>query len=194
MKKYFIILIVMVISLSTSNAQYKTFVFGNLSYDVDCFYNSGGFITIKIKMASLDLNQVEMMIGNRVQYDSFIDRLNYSKTKIAEWDSVCKINNITKIDKLIDFKAKSKEEPFIWFGKYYNTTSLTSTFSFNNGTSSVILHSGRIHALSNKYITCDGGMIIFYSANDIQEMIDEFNLDKIRKYIDDKNKTNELLK
>lgn len=186
-------MVVLITMLCNLNAQYYTFNFGNFKYETDCFYNKGGFVTIKIKMNSLDLHSVEMMLGTKEQYNSFINRLKLYKSKMVEWDSICLKNNISKIDKVIKFDTKSKEKPTIWFDSYFNNSDMLAGYGWTGTKSILILHTGQISHLTNDYITCKGGVVIFDSPENIQEMIDLFNLDKVSKYIDEKNKVNNLL-
>ena len=119
MKKIIIVLTILFGTFINVNAQYKTFVFGNFTYETDCFYNKNNFVTIQIKMTSLDLNRVVMMLGTKVQYNSFMNRLILYKTKMTEWDSICIKNNISKTDKMIEFNTKNKENPIIFFNNSF---------------------------------------------------------------------------
>jgi hypothetical protein len=56
------------------------------------------------------------------------------------------------------------------------------------------MHTGKVASLMNEYITCKGGVIIFNSPQEIDEMIKAFNLTAIKSYIDAKNNNLELLK
>lgn len=174
-------------------AQYKTFVFGKYEYKSDCHYNRNDFITIKLDMQSLDAYPVQLMIGTEKEYNNFMRRLKFIKTKMAEWDSVCVANNIDKIDKMIEYKVGRKEEPMVWFGKYYNSSPLLCAYGRENGISKVIVHTGIVSSLTNDYIRCKGGVIIFYSPQDVDEMIKAFELANMQVYIDEKNKKVELL-
>lgn len=193
MKRTLIILVTLLI-FGEIKAQYKTFVFGDYIYKTECHYNKNDFITIKIGLQSLDQYPIELIIGTRKEYDSFFKRLNLLKTKMIEWDSTCVKNNIEKIDKLIEFKVKKKEEPSVWFGKYYNSTSLLNAYAWENGKSKIIIHTGEVCSLMNEYITCKGGVIIFNSPEEIDEMIKAFDLTAIQSYIDAKNNNLDLLK
>lgn len=191
MKK--IILTLLILCSLSAQAQYKKLIFGKFTHAIECYNNKADFVSIKIKLASLDHNEVELIIGTQKEYDSFIERLNLYKTKFAEWDSVCHANNIDKIDKLIEFRVDKKEEPLACFGRHYNRTSMLSAFSYINGASSIVLHTGEVKAMLNKYITCKGGIIVFYSVKDIENLIEAFDLDNIRKYIGERDKTLNLL-
>lgn len=192
MKKTLIVFILLLI-LGEMKAQYKTFTFGQYEYKTECHNNKNNFVTIKIGLQSLDQYSVELMIGTPKQYDSFLKRLNLLKAKMIEWDSTCAENKIEKIDKLIEFKVKKKEEPSIWFGKYYNSTPLLCAYAWENGKSKIIIHTGEVSSLMNEYITCKGGVIIFNSPQEIEEMINAFDLTSIQSYINAKNKEAELL-
>lgn len=192
MKKIILLLLISLIG-NIANAQYKTFKFGEFQYKTDCYYNKGGFITIKIQLQSLDNYKVEMMIGSEIEYQSFMRRLNYLKSKMTEWDSVCVENSMNDIEKLIEFKTKKKEMPTIWFGRYYNDALLLCDYVRNDGSSRIIIHSGEIKALTNEYIRCEGGVIIFYSPQDIDEMIKAFDLSTMQNYIDEANLKKDLL-
>lgn len=174
-------------------AQYKTFTFGQYNYKSDCHYNKGNFITIKLDMLSLDNHPVQLVIGNEKQYNNFMSRLNFLKSKMAEWDSVCIANNIDKIDKMIEYKVGKKEEPTVWFGKFYNSSPLLCAYGRDNGVSKIVFHTGVVSALTNEYIKCKGGIIVFYSPQDITEMINAFKFTNMQAYIDEKNKKSELL-
>jgi len=194
MKKIIIVLTILFGTFINVNAQYKTFVFGNFTYETDCFYNKNNFVTIQIKMTSLDLNRVVMMLGTKVQYNSFMNRLILYKTKMTEWDSICIKNNISKTDKMIEFNTKNKENPIIFFNNSFNTPSLLSAYTWSDGVPSIIIHTGEISDLLNKYITCKGGVVIFNSPKDIQEMLDAFDLNKIYEYVNNQNKQKKFIK
>lgn len=188
-----LLLVVLLLFPGIIYAQYKTFVFGQYEYKSDCHYNRNNFVTVKLDMQSLDAHPVQLMIGTEKQYNNFMNRLELIKTKMAEWDSVCIANNIDKIDKMIDYKVGRKEEPTVWFGKYYNSSPLLCAYGRENGISKVVVHTGTVTALTNDYIKCKGGVIIFYSPQDIDEMIKAFELANMQVYIDEKNKKAELL-
>lgn len=192
MKKITIAFIILLIAFS-ANAQYKTFVFGKLEYKTECHYNKNNFVTITLNLQSLDSYPVQLIIGTQKEYDSFMKRLNLFKIKMIEWDSVCVKNGIEKIDKLIEYEVEKKEKPSIWFGKYYNSCTPLNAYARENGVSKILLHTGSISSLTNDYIKCKGGVLIFNSLQDIDEMINAFDLVNIQKYINDKNKNTELL-
>lgn len=193
MKKVIIMLVVLLTVVGEAYSQYKTFVFGEMKYETECHYNKNDFVTVKIGLQSLDRYPIELIIGTKKEYDSFLKRLHLLKSKMIEWDSVCVKNNVEKIDKLIEYKVGKKEEPSIWFGKYYNSCAPLNAYARENGVSKIIIHTGEVSALMNKYISCKGGVIIFNSPQDIDEMINAFDLVNIQKYIEDKNSKTELL-
>ena len=47
--KKIILLLLISLAGSVANAQYKTFDFGGIQYNANCFYNKKGFITIDIQ-------------------------------------------------------------------------------------------------------------------------------------------------
>lgn len=192
MKKIILMLLIS-LTWSIANAQYKIFKFGEFQYKTNCYYNKGGFITINIQLQSLDSYKVEMMIGSEVEYQSFMKRLNYLKSKMIEWDSVCVKNSISDVEKLIEYKANKKEMPTIWFGRFYNDASLLCDYVRSNGSSRIIIHSGEISALTNEYIKCKGGILVFYSPQDIDAMITAFDLSCMQIYIDETNQKKNLL-
>lgn len=189
----FIAIISLLLITNDTSAQYKVFEFGSMSYNTECHYNKNNFITITIDLQSLDSNKIQLILATEAEYSSFMKRLHLIKEKMVEWDSVCVKNDISKIDKLIEYKIGKKEQPLAWFGKYYNSCSPLNAYGRNNGVSMVVLHTGVVTSLTNKYIQCKGGVIIFNSPEDVEEMIDAFNLADIQRYIDEKNKKVELL-
>ena len=191
--KKIILLLLISLAGSVANAQYKTFYFGGIQYNANCFYNKKGFITIDIQLQSLDNYEVKILIGTEIEYQSFMRRLNYLKSNMIEWDSVCIKNDINDIDKLIEYQTKKKEIPTIWFGRYFNDASLISVYTRNNGKSQIIIHSGEISALTNEYIKCKGGVLVFHSPQDIEDMITAFDLSQMQNYINEINRKESLL-
>lgn len=192
MKKGILITILLFTTIYAS-AQYKTFVFGDFKYDTECHYNKNNFITVTINLQSLDSQPIQLILGTEAAYSSFLKRLHLLKTKMIEWDSVCVKNGIHKVDKLIEYKIREKENPLVWFGKYYNSCSPLNAYGRDNDISKVVLHTGEVAALTNRYIRSKGGVIVFNSPQEIEEMISALDLSNMQKYIDDKDKKTELL-
>lgn len=193
MKKLLSLLIV-VFPVINTYGQYKTFNFKGYEYKTDCFYNKKDFISIKIELQSLDEYPIELYISSPGEYQSFMRRLDLLKVKMIEWDSICIKNDIGKINKLIDFKVNKNEKLSVWFGRNYNNCDPLNVYVRENDTSKIIFHTGVIRSLTNEYINSKGGIIIFYSSQEIDEMIKAFNLSNIQSYIDNKNEKLELLR
>jgi hypothetical protein len=175
-------------------AQYKIFDFGGLEYRADCHYNKNDFITINIRMQSLDAYDVSIMIGTKKEYVCFINMLNLLKDKMIEWDSICVKNNISTINKNIPYKYGKKEIPSILFNKYYNSSPLYMGYTRNNNISKTVLFTSEVSHLLNKYIKCTGGLIAFNSPEQIDEFINAFQMAPMTKYIDDQQNKMNLLK
>jgi len=194
MKRIFLLFIITFLFSLNANSQYKTFEFGLLKYNCNCYYNKGDFITIMLDLCSLDSYSVQLMIGTQKEYNSFIGQLKLIKSKMIEWDSVCSKNNIDNIDKIIEWNMSKKEMPGAWFGKYYNSVKPTCVYTRKNNKSQAIIHTGEISYLMNEYIRCKGGIIMFYSPLDVEEMINAFDITNMKEYINNKNAKDSLLK
>lgn len=176
------------------NAQYKTFNFGGVNYEVNCFYNKDGYPSVRIKLQSMDMFPIEIAIGSKPVYEGFVNRLSVLKDKYEEWDSLCISNKISDVKKLIPYTASTKERIVMFFGKNFNVQNATSMYIRIDDKSKACIYTGSIKHVTNEYIKTDGGYIAFDNAEEIEEMIDALRMENITNYIEKEIAKSELLK
>lgn len=187
MKKIMLLLLISLFG-SFANAQYKTFIFGNKSYDSYCQKLSDGTICLSIILDGTNPHKSSphMMMMSKQQRVKFVNNLKMIRSKFLEYDSICKMNNVENISRIINHKDNIDEQPIILFdnaGKYYNASPLYFAYVRKEGHGSMCLHTGELIDMKDENIRSDGGLIMFFSTDEIDEIIQSFEEDEIMKYI-----------
>lgn len=187
MKKLLFIVLAVTMALN-ANAQYKTFVFGDKKYESYCQRLSNDTICLSITLDSTDpyMPNPQMLMMAKQQRANFVNNLKTLKNKFVEYDSICKKNNVENISRTINHKDDINEYPIILFdkeGKHYSTTPLYFAYVRKEGKSVMCVHSGSLVDMRDENIKFDGGLILFFSIDEISEMIKSFKEDEITKYL-----------
>jgi hypothetical protein len=179
--------------LSTYNSAYF-----NKSFDIKASIYQNKF-KLYIDAVSMDkLHEVGGFMVEESKYQAFIKALNDAKSKYQEWDQTAKQNNVKELEK--EMAIKSKVGGYFLYGSdWHFQFNANLTFDFNIIESDgeinylLILRSGKMQSSSNQYMTVDGFVLVFTSANEIQELIEAISMEKINEF-KTKQKAEDLFK
>lgn len=186
--KKIILLLLISLAGNIANAQYKTFKFGDKKYNSHCQKLSDGTVFLSIILDGINplKPNPQLITMSKQQRVKLVSNLKMIRNKFLEYDSICKRNNVENISRIINHEDDIDEQPIIVFdndGKYYNVSPLHFAYVRIEGHGTMCLHSGELVDAKDESIHSDGGLIMFYSTNELDEIIQSFEEDEIMKYI-----------
>lgn len=185
------------------NAQDKFTTYDNeyakKTYDIQISLKDNDKFTLYINAMSLDnLHETGGFMVDDKKYQGFIDALNEAKSKYQEWEQTAKSNNVKELDK--EMPIKSKVAGYFLYGSDWHFQYIVNlTFDFKILESDgeikylLIVRSGKMQSSSNQFMDVDGVVLVFTSANEIQEFVDSISLNKINEF-KNKPKSEDLFK
>ena len=152
--------------------------------------------TYYIDCASADKlhSRVNLMLESSDLTD-FIDFLNKIKATYTKWQETAKQNNVTELEKEIDIKPFKCQSAFI-YGKWNFdfAVKLTPRVKIIKNEMVLIVRSDELESSSNQFMKHDGFYLIFSSAKEIDEFINEIAVEKLKEHFRKKNKSEDLFK
>jgi uncharacterized protein (DUF1330 family) len=185
------------------NAQDKFTTYDNAyakkTYDIQISLKDNDKFTFYIDAMSLDnLHEKGGFMVDDKKYQGFIDALTEAKSKYQEWEQTAKSNNVKELDK--EMPIKSKVAGYFLYGSDWHFQYIVNlTFDFKILESEgeikylLIVRSGKMQSSSNQFMDVDGVVLVFTSANEIQEFVDSISLNKINEFRN-KPKSEDLFK
>ena len=169
------------------------------TYDIQISLKDNDKFTFYIEAMSLDkLHEKGGFMVDDKKYQGFIDALNEAKSKYQEWEQTAKSNSVKELDK--EMPIKSKVAGYFLYGSDWHFQYIVNlTFDFKILESDgeikylLIVRSGKMQSSSNQFMDVDGVVLIFTSANEIQEFVDSISLNKINEF-KNKPKSEDLFK
>ena len=128
------------------------------------------------------------------EHKKLIINLHYIKEKFTEWRNIAIKNNVKEISK--NFEKSINIEPFFRLnGKLYQAKSTYIDFYFGNIDTdfTVLGFSPELKSYHNEYITYNPIVVIFTNVNDIDNLLNEITIDKVKKGLNAPD-VNELFK
>lgn len=152
------------------------------SYYIDCSSKDSSS-----KQASLILKNKDV--------PEFVEFLNSIKETFNKWTITAKENKVTELDKNIDYKKLNYSAAFV-YGKWNFdfSVNLTTRFKIINGKYLLIIDSDELQSSSNQYIKSDGFRVVFSSAQEIDELINNLNINLVTDFYNKKNGQEDLFK
>lgn len=170
---------------------------------ISSYYNSYFNENYNIELSVEDTNQFELYINacstdnliskggiiiNEDQYDNFIEQLNNAKSKYIEWTKTAKSNNVTDIDKDMDFVSFSRGY-FKCGSDWHFQYSVNLTYTFRIIKSKGILKhvllikTGKLQASDNEFMTADGFILVFSSIKEINNFLTKISMTRLNTYL-----------
>jgi hypothetical protein len=169
------------------------------TFDIQISIKDNDKFTLYIEAMSLDnLHETGGFMVDDKKYQGFIDALNEAKSKYQEWEQTAKSNNVNELDK--EMPIISKVAGFFLYGSEWHfqyIVNLSFDFKILERDGKIkyllIVRSGKMQSSSNQFMDVDGVVLVFTSANEIQEFVDSISLNKIKEF-KNKPKSEDLFK
>lgn len=137
-----------------------------------------------------------MFIIDAKKINSFKDYLTALKDKYKEWSETAKINNVTTLDKDIPVaKTESYGAGFKYGSWQFDfSVSPSARFKIIDGQTLLIIDSQKLQSSSNRYIDSKGLVLVFSSADEIQNLIDKLDVAKMSEKLKENTSKTDLFK
>jgi hypothetical protein len=155
---------------------------GDFDYYIDCFSSDSSS-----KKASLMLKNKEV--------PEFIEFLSSIKDTFLKWKQTAIENKVTELDKKIEYKKLNYSGAFL-YGKWNfdYSVNISARFRIINDKYLLIIDSDALQSGSNQFIKSDGFRFVFNSAQEIDELINGLEIEKVKTFYADKNGKEDLFK
>ena len=155
---------------------------GDFDYYIDCVSSDSS-----IRKASLMLKNKEV--------PEFVEFLSSIKDTFLKWKQTAIENKVTELDKKIEYKNLNYRGAFL-YGKWNFDYSvyLSTRFRIINDKYLLIIDSDALQSSSNQFIKSDGLRFVFNSVQEIDELINGLDIEKVKTFYADKNGKEDLFK
>lgn len=109
--------------------------------------------------------------------------LNFIAEKYSAWKNTAIENNVTELDKEIEYNNPPTFSSAFTYGgwKIDFSTKLTARFKVSNNKHLLLITSGKLQSSTNQYIDSDGMIFVFSSIDEINDFNNKLDLDKAKK-------------
>lgn len=173
-------------------ATYPCKYFGK-EYDINASFDDGKS-SVYIEVASDSKNAMAMLKFDGTELDQLRKSLGQIKDKFAEWSKIAKENNVTKMSKEIE--SNLPKATVCWHGSkwfFAFDEKLTPKFRIMDDGSYTVSCIQKVTASSNEYID-ETIFLVFSSPSEIEALIKELDIDKMKEKLGGEQKTDELFK
>ncbi len=140
---------------------------------------------------------VGIIISSGKRYDKFITAFKSAKEKYIEWQETAKQNGVKTMNKRLNIV--NRQDAFFYSASkriICRNVDLFFVFSIteNNGESVCLLLVGttKLKSSNNQFITHDGGMLVFKSADEIENFINKISEEKLNTFLSDSKNTEKV--
>lgn len=174
-------------SLGNSQEVYNSIdlSFDNKSYDISISYKSADKYTMYMDMIPLDdVSKSGGIILTEKYHSNFVSSLDEARLKYIEWVNTAKENNVTELTKSMPIKCKTNAY-FLYGSKWNFQYSINITFDFkiSNGSYLLIIRTGSLVSASNQYMKSSGFVYVFQSDQEIENLSNLLNVERVHEYI-----------
>lgn len=155
---------------------------GNFDYYIDCF--------------SADKTSSKASLMLKSQYvPEFIAFLSSIKETFLKWKQTAIENKVTELDKKMEYKNLNYAGAFL-YGKWNfdYSVNISARFRIINDKYLLIIDSDALQSSSNQFIKSDGFRFVFNSAQEVDELINGLEIEKVKAFYADKNGKEDLFK
>lgn len=155
---------------------------GDFDYYIDCY------------SADKSSSKASLMLKNK-EVPEFIEFLSSIKDTFLKWKQTAIENKVTELDKKINYKNLNYRGAFL-YGKWNfdYSVNISARFRIINNKYLLIIDSDALQSSSNQFIKSDGFRFVFSSDQEVDELINGLNVDKVKDYYADKNGKEDLFK
>lgn len=188
MKKLKMILVFSLLAL-TVNAQVSYSSYESYYSEKDFAMNvsdkNNGKYLMYVEMLSMDDLKRDggIMITER-QHEKFMEDMVSAREKYIEWTNVATENGVDNMNKVMPFKTNVGG--YFSYGKsweFQTSVNLVYTFRVIDGSCVLIIRTGRLTAMTNKYMKTDGFIFGFRSESEISNFIDAMATDGVLEFL-----------
>jgi hypothetical protein len=155
---------------------------GDFDYYIDCFSSDSSS------------SKTSLMLKN-TQAPEFVEFLSSIKETFSKWKQTAIENKVTELDKKIEYKKLNYSGAFL-YGKWNfdYSVNISARFRIINDKYLLIIDSDALQSSSNQFIKSDGFRFVFNSAQEIDELINGLDIEKVKEFYADKNGKEDLFK
>jgi len=186
MKKLCVFLAILPMSLF-GQEKYATYdnVHIGKKYEIKISRKSDRVYTMYIEMLSLDnLSNNGGIMLDRQQHGNLILTLEEAKIKYQEWSKTAKENSITEMSKRMTYRTKAAA--YWYYGSEWQfqfLIEITFNFSIIDNKYMLLVSTGKLTSSDNNYITHDGFVFTFTSAEQVDDFISVIDMTKLEQYL-----------
>lgn len=159
--------------------------------------DSVGDYSIFIDVQSSDGLSKHATLGLKNKYEiaEFVKYIQHLKTTYLKWRQVAITNKVTDFEKIVDYDPVNCVAGFYTTDWYFDlSVNITAKFKVLNGRYLMAIVSDELSSESNEYVTSDGLVAIFTSADDFDRLLNNLKEIKVLNYYNAKKKKEELFK
>lgn len=155
---------------------------GDFDYYIDCF------------SSDTSSSKASLMLKNK-EVPEFIEFLSSIKDNFLKWKQTAIENKVTELDKKIEYKNLNYRGAFL-YGKWNfdYSVNISARFRIINDKYLLIIDSDALQSSSNQFIKSDGFRFVFNSTQEIDELINGLEIEKVKAFYADKNGKEDLFK
>jgi len=155
---------------------------GDFDYYIDCLSSDSSS------------SKASLMLKNK-QVPEFVEFLSSIKETFLKWKQTAIENKVTELDKKIEYKNLNYRGAFL-YGKWNfdYSVNISARFRIINDKYLLIIDSDALQSSSNQFIKSDGFRFVFNSAQEIEELINGLDIEKVKEFYADKNGKEDLFK
>jgi hypothetical protein len=155
---------------------------GDFDYYIDCL------------SADKTSSKASLMLKSK-DAPEFIAFLLSIKETFLKWKQTAIENKVTELDKKIEYKKLNYAGAFL-YGKWNfdYSVNISARFRIINDKYLLIIDSDALQSSSNQFIKSDGFRFVFNSAQEIDELINGLDIEKVKAFYADKSGKEDLFK
>ena len=155
---------------------------GDFDYYIECFSSDASS------------RKASLMLKNN-QVPEFIEFLSTIKSTFLKWKQTAIENKVAELDKKIEYKNLHYRGAFL-YGKWNfdYSVNISARIRIINDTYLLIIDSDALQSSSNQFIKSDGFRFVFNSAQEIDELINGLDIEKVKAIYADKTSKEDLFK
>ncbi len=120
-----------------------------------------------------------------------------ARDKFVEWSSVARQNSVTKLTKEMELPQLRLQYYWRFGSNWYfdfNQIPVFRFMVFEDGSHFLTVSSGKLQSATNQFIDSDGFLMVFSSAEEVNEFLACFDPERIKQVQEAKQATEELFK
>jgi len=155
---------------------------GDFDYYIDCLSSDSSS------------SKASLMLKNK-QVPEFVEFLSSIKETFLKWKQTAIENKVIELDKKIEYKNLNYRGAFL-YGKWNfdYSVNISARIRIINNKYLLIIDSDALQSTSNQFIKSDGFRFVFNSAQEIDELINGLEIEKVKAFYADKNGKEDLFK